>query len=72
MKCCNIFSLCIQTLTACVASGKRLGSCYRLPFERNMGCYDKVCEFEAVEVRDILLHIQSVHNNGREVVVHDR
>ena len=32
-----------------------------------MGCLDEACDFEAVEARDILLHVQNVHNNGREV-----
>jgi len=33
-----------------------------------MGCKDVACPFEAVEERDILLHIQHVHNDGKEVV----
>jgi len=36
-----------------------------------MGCYDTTCDFEAVEERDILLHIQNAHNNGKEVEVYD-
>jgi len=33
-----------------------------------MGCNDAACAFEAVEEQDILLHIQHVHNDGKEVV----
>jgi len=56
---------------SCVASGKRIGACHRLIFDDNAGCYDTECEFEAVEEQDILLHIQNVHNNGKEVVAYD-
>jgi len=33
-----------------------------------MGCYGIECGFEAADARDVLLHIQKVHRNGKEVV----
>ena len=51
-----------------VATGKFLGTCHRLSSRSNMGCYDIECGFEAADARDVLLHIQKVHRNGKEVI----
>ena len=35
----------------------------------NLGCHEIACAFEALEERDILSHIQIVHNNEKEVIL---
>jgi len=58
----NIPSIC-RIWRLCIASGKRLGVRCRLDRYGNMGYFDAVCEFEAIEEQDIVLHIQNAHNN---------
>jgi len=59
----------VRVWSPSAVSDKLLGVCHRLDLRSNLGCYETTCEFEAVEERDIVLHIQNAHNNGKEVTV---